>query len=100
MEDPGLCIREAFRLYLELFASNISEEEANPVLMRDLKAKKPKQKATISNLVLRVLKKSGIEINIYKSHSLRMSAASAMIDNGLSVEHVMKIGEWNSTGCF
>ena len=100
LEDPGLCVREAFRLYLELFKNNINEEEANPVLMRDLKAKKPIQKATISNLVLAVLKKVGIDINIYKSHSLRMSSASAMIDNGLSVEHVMKIGEWSSTGVF
>jgi integrase len=99
-EDPGLCVREAFRQYLELFKNNISEEEVNPVLIRDLKGRKPIQKVTISNLVLGVLKKSGIDTSVYKSHSLRMSAASAMIDNGLSVEHVMKIGEWSSTGVF
>lgn len=99
-KDKALCLHKAFADYLHLFKEQVDPKENPCLLMRQLNKVAPLQKNTIANLVLKVLEHVGIDTKIYKSHSLRMSSATAMIDAGMPIESVMKIGNWETTNVF
>ena len=100
VKNPALCLKVAFENYIKVAADCVNTEEESPALIRQLKAKLPYAKNSISADVLKVMKEVGINTDVFKAHSLRMSSATALIDAGMSIESVMKIGGWHSTQVF
>jgi len=54
----------------------------------------------VAKLTLEALDKAGIDIQKYKSHSVRGAAANWAIDKGATVDEVMKWGCWKSFTVF
>lgn len=99
-KNPALCLKVAFENYIKVAEGNVNPEEENQPLIRQLNSKGPYAKNSMAAEVLRTMKEVGIDTKVFKSHSLRMSAATALIDSGMSIESVMRIGGWNSTQVF
>lgn len=99
-EDPRLCLVKAFKDYMEAFKDHVDQNGENLLLMRAVKEDKEISKATIGNLVSKAMEHVGIDTKIYKPHSLRMAAASWMLEKGMAPQNVMKIGGWTSSAVF
>ena len=53
-------------------------------------------KSTISGWIKEVLKQSGINVEHFKTHSARSVSSSKVQMSGLSVEQILKRGNWSS----
>ena len=47
-----------------------------------------------------VLKKLGLNHKLYNTHSFRIGRASDLMRNGMSIEHIKKVGRWRSNAVF
>jgi integrase len=99
LAEPPLCLKKAFQDYLEIFKSTLDKDPEGP-LLRALKGDQPISSATISKIALKAMTAAGIDVAVYKAHSLRMAAASALLDAGMKIEEVMKLGSWKSPQVF
>ena len=54
---------------------------------------------TVRNICSNAMRHAGIPKR-FASHSLRMAAASKLLDEGMSIEDVMRLGDWTSTLVF
>ncbi|MCE2982451.1 MAG: tyrosine-type recombinase/integrase [Parachlamydia sp.] len=96
-EMPELCLRRAFKNYLEFTKQKRKNQKA---LFIALNQDRPIVKKTIGKLCLNAMTTAGINTEIFKSHSLRMAAANALLDSGMTIEEVMKLGDWQSSEVF
>jgi hypothetical protein len=55
---------------------------------------------TIASDLKAVLAAAGVDTDVFKAHSIRAAAASKAIDQGASVDDVMKRGRWSSKEVF
>jgi site-specific recombinase XerD len=88
---------KAFRHYLAITASK--RREGSHIFLKLANAEEIK-KETISGICLRAMKEAGIDTDKYKSHSLRMASANNFLNEGMTPEEVMKLGDWNSVEVF
>lgn len=54
----------------------------------------------IANVIKRELAAAGINADEFTAHSIRSASASAALDDGASVPHIMARGRWASVGTF
>ena len=96
-EFKSRCFFAALDKYVERFEIDMLE---NTPLLRDVVRKeKGLVGQTIANRTSLHLMKSGTRVE-YKSHSFRMAVACHLLDMGLTIEVVMKIGDWRSLEVF
>ena len=60
----------------------------------------PATKDTIDRCVQSVLQLSGVDIDIYKPHSCRSASTSHAKLAGVSLEDILRAGQWKSLDCF
>jgi integrase len=94
--NPSLCPIEALTTYMEMTQSTSKEDD---FLFRWVGRDKPITNDTVRNICGTVMKEAGIPKK-FGPHSLRMAAATKLLDSGMSVEDVMRIGDWTSTLVF
>ena len=105
--DPARCPVVALREYLRrtegLVREKISEDFPHEHLVLRLTPSKgtygPVGSQYISKICVGVLRSAGIPDH-FKSHSLRLAAATKLLNSGVEVEDVMKIGGWTSRQVF
>jgi hypothetical protein len=51
---------------------------------------------TIAKDTLRTMSLAGIDTSVFKAHSTRLVAASAALQNGMTVDEVVRMGRWSS----
>ena len=56
--------------------------------------------ATISRWIKTVLSDVGIDTSIFKAHSVRRAATSAVYNKGVPVEHILKLANWSNESRF
>ena len=93
---PIVCLKRAFRRYFEMFRPLKSEDARRLFLGMN---GKEITAATIRSRSQFHMKQAGVPER-FRAHSIRMAAASKMLDRGLSIEEVMKIGDWTSIHVF
>ena len=90
--STGPCsLVECIRGYLDFTKSIEIPSFANLVINSDGSNTSKTRYASISSSLMRKMK---IDVNTFKSHSFRSAGATWMIENGLSIPVVMKIGRW------
>lgn len=95
-EHPTLCLARAFKRYFEKF--NSVREASSRRLFLALNGKEIKA-ATIRSRSQKHMISAGVPEK-FKAHSIRMASASRMLDKGMRIEDVMKIGDWTSLHVF
>ena len=92
--DKGLCVVSCIEEYLIRSESWRTKGQCQ-LLLSHLKPHKEVQKSTISGWVKLVLKLAGIDISLFKAHSCRSGSTSKAKVMGLSMEAVLKRGQWS-----
>ena len=88
---PSRCFFTVFEQYCKLFKIDLERDKAS-FLIRSLSSiKYGVGSDTISNVTKEVLVDAGVPDD-YKAHSFRMAVASHLVDCGILIEIVMKIG--------
>ena len=96
---PSRCFFMVFKEYCKLFKID-PEKDGDSFLIRSLSSiRLGVGSDTISNVTKEVLVDAGIPDD-YKAHSFRMAVASHLVDCGILIEVVMKIGGWKSKEVF
>eukprot|EP01126_Amoeba_proteus_P055761 TRINITY_DN6943_c1_g5_i1.p1 TRINITY_DN6943_c1_g5~~TRINITY_DN6943_c1_g5_i1.p1 ORF type:complete len:422 (-),score=41.59 TRINITY_DN6943_c1_g5_i1:147-1412(-) len=95
---PELCIVRAIDRYMRWFKLG-SRDPQEPFFRSLSNHKLPIQSSTIANIRSRIMQEANIPEK-FTSHSIRMAAASALIDQGMDIEEVMAIGGWSSKRVF
>ena len=96
---PSRCFFTVFEQYCKLFKIDLERDKAS-FLIRSLSSiKYGVGSDTISNVTKEVLVDAGVPDD-YKAHSFRMAVASHLVDCGILIEVVMKIGGWKSKEVF
>lgn len=99
-EDSDMCIVKCIQHYVE---RTKGLKRSDNTLIISLKASGESYKrvlpVTVAKLTLNVLGKAGVPEN-FKAHSLRMAAATKLLDAGFSEADVMTIGGWSSRNVF
>lgn len=92
-EKPELCVASTIVYYIE-FTKDIRSNETSLLLT----FKKPHHAATsqtISRWIKEVLRVSGIDISIFKSHSTRHAATSAAFRAGVNINTIKNTAGWS-----
>ena len=76
------------------------DQETNPLFIACVKPHKPVTSSTISRWIRNIMKSSGIDVSIFKSHSTRAASTSAAVNIGVSVKDIMKTANWTSESTF
>ena len=92
--DRDLCVVSCIDNYLSRSQSWRDKGQTH-FLLSHLRPHKEVQKSTISGWVKLVLKNSGIDISHFKAHSCRSASTSKAKVMGLSLEDVLKRGQWS-----
>lgn len=99
-ELPNLCVANTLKEYLKK-TENIRAKDENSLF---LTFKKPYHKATsqtISRWLKDILKKSGIDTNIYSGYSTRHASTSSAARKGVRIEKIRQAAGWtSSSNCF
>lgn len=100
-KNPKLCVASTLLEYLKRTA-DYRENQGDDFLF--LTVKPPHKTATtqtLSRWLKSILKDSGVDTNIFKSHSTRHASTSAASRAGVSVDQIMKTAGWTKkSSCF
>ena len=95
LDKPELCVASVLKFYIEFTKSKRGNEKQ--LLLTYKKPFHPATSQTISRWIKTTLEKSGINTNIYKSHSTRHAATSAAFRSGVNLEMIRKTAGWTSS---
>ena len=70
------------------------------LLIGTVKPHKPVTSSTIARWLRTVLEKSGIDISIFKAHSVRGAAATAASTGGITTNDILQAADWSSESVF
>ena len=101
-EDPRICVVRTLREYVERTADlrNITNNEDNFLLITTVPPFRKASTATIARWTKETLSNSGIDIKLFKAHSVRGASTSKLADLQVSVQEIMKKGAWKSESTF
>ena len=88
------CVRTYLELYLKR-SNSWREKGQTQLLLSHLKPHKEIQKSTLAGWVKIVLRKAGIDTSQFTAHSCRSAASSKAKAIGISLEGVLKRGQWS-----
>jgi integrase len=97
-EYENLCVVRAWEEYLDR-TKNIHRRN-DRVFVGLQRPFKEITRETIAKTTLEAMANAGIDTSIFKSHSTRMAAATRALDNGATVDEVMRTGRWRSRSVF
>lgn len=97
--DISLCVVRLINLYLEKTAM-FRKKEMSPFFISYAAPYKPVSSKTLARWVLDILKKSGINIKTFKTHSIRSASTSSVYQAGLSLVEIGKAAGWSSSRTF
>ena len=98
-EDPSLCVCRTIDLYLERTKPWRGKED-NQLLVSYNRPHKAVKKCTVSQWLVKVLKKSGIDTETFTAHSTRYASTLNAKALGVSLADAVKLGKWTSDSMF
>lgn len=97
--DRRLCIVTTIRRYLEL-TKNLRSNSNKQLLISINEPHGPVSKDTIAKWIRQMLALAGLDVNIYKAHSVRAASVSAARVNFLPVQDIIKRAGWTGEQTF
>ncbi|KAJ8914652.1 hypothetical protein NQ315_017349 [Exocentrus adspersus] len=89
---PELCVASTIKFYLEKTVAN--RGNISNFLITYKKPYRPASSQTISRWIKITLRESGIDTNLFKSHSIRHATTSAAAEGGVSLDVIYKTAGW------
>ena len=95
--DIRLCIVRTLGIYLDRTASL---RKSSKLFVSTIKPFNPVSKDTISRWIRMTLKIAGIDVSVYKAHSMRAAATSAAQRKGVKVNDILQVAGWAREATF
>ena len=98
-QDPRICVVKTLRAYLAK-TSEIRDEVNGPLLISTKPPFQPASTTTIARWTKETLANAGIDVSLFKAHSVRGATTSKMSDLRIPVQEIMKKAAWKSESTF
>lgn len=96
-DNRKLCVVDAIKMYIEKTA----ELRKSPrFLIATRKPYKSVSSKTVARWILDFMGKSGVNVSLFKSHSIRSASTSLAYQRGVSLSDIQKSADWGSTHTF
>ena len=92
--DPLLCPVKCIQAYLKQTKELRGQE--SQFFVKTCKPHSWVTRSTIASWIKRVLKNTGVDVNVFKGHSTRSAASSAARARGASVKDILDRGNWSN----
>ena len=97
-DDERLCVVSCLKLYEEL--TQEFRKEDSRLFISYVKPHNPVSPQRISKWIKSVLGEAGIDTLVFKAHSTRGAASTAVATQGVTMEEVLKMADWSSNSTF
>ncbi|MEO0683599.1 MAG: tyrosine-type recombinase/integrase [Cyanobacteria bacterium J06649_11] len=97
-EDSSLCVCRTIDQYLDRTKSRRNGH--TQMLLGLIKPHKPVSTSTVSRWLVHFLASAGIDTNMFKAHSTRSASTSKASSVGVSLNEIVKRGQWASDSTF
>ena len=91
-----LCVLSTLKEYIK----RTSEKRKSSQLLVSFQTYNKVSTSTIARWIKTAMSSAGIDISVFKAHSVRGAVASAAESSGLSLETILKTGNWTSSKNF
>jgi site-specific recombinase XerD len=95
---PSLCVYSLLKIYME--KTSAIRENTTRLLLMTRKPHHAVTSQTIARWIKTILKKAGIDTNIFGAHSTRSADTCAASSTGLSLTTIMNAAGWSNAGTF
>lgn len=93
-DKPSLCVVTALNRYLQVTQNLRGQENSLFISIKKPHASVGSQ--TIARWIKRVLQKSGIDVSVFKAHSVRHATTSAAFAKGVSFDTIKRTAGWTN----
>ena len=93
--NPKLCVVSVLDIYLKITQEWRVKGQETQLLLSTLKPHNEVVKSTIAGWIKSVLKDAGIDTSLFSAHSTRSASTSKAMALGLSIEDILKRGNWS-----
>lgn len=90
---PAICLAKTINFYINK-TKNLRNKESGRLILTFKKPYKPATTQTLSRWIKEVLKRSGINTDVYSSYSTRHASTSAALRGGVNIEIIRKRAGW------
>ena len=95
-QNPKLCVVQTIKSYLQVAQAWRNKNGRKQLLLSTLASHQEVKKPTVAGWVKVILGSTGIDINLFTSHSTRAASTSKAKVKGLSLEDIFKRGNWSN----
>ena len=95
-QNTKLCVVAAIKLYLQVTQVQQKENGQKQLLLSTLAPHQADKKSTVAGCVKAILGSAGIDTNLFTAHSTRAASTSKAKVKGLSLEDILKRGNWSN----
>ena len=100
--DRQLCVVQCLRQYEQatLKFRTKRQDIPDPLFLSYLKPNKPVTSQRIAHWIKDLLKEAGIDVSVFKAHSVRGASTTVALTKGVSVADILHTADWSSDTTF
>ena len=102
-EDPSICPMTTLKAYeerTEVFRANLPEDSRSRLFLSWIGQHGPVSSCTIARWLKCFMEEAGIDISIFKAHSVRGASCSSAAGAGVTTKDILDAADWSSEGTF
>ena len=100
--DRRLCVVQCLHQYEQVTLKFHTKRQdiPDPLFLSYIKPNKPVTLQRIAHWIKDLLKEAGIDVSIFKAHSVRGASITAALTKGVSVADILHTADWSSDTTF
>ena len=100
--DRRLCVVQCLRQYEQATLKFCTKRQdiPDPLFLSYIKPNKPVTLQRIAHWIKDLLKEAGIDVSVFKAHSVRGASTTAALTKGVSVTDILHTADWSSDTTF
>ena len=95
-----MMILKAFEERTEVFRAKLPEVSRSRLFLSWIGQHSPVSSSTIARWLKCFMEEAGIDISIFKAHSVRGATCSTAAGAGVTTKHILEAADWTSEGTF
>ena len=95
-QNPKLCVVQTIKSYLQVTQAWRNKNGQKRLLLSTFTQHEEVKKSTVAGYKAVILGSAGIDTNLFTAHSIRAASTSKAKVKGLSLENILKRGNWSN----
>jgi len=102
VDNDKLCVVQCLKQYEAVTNQfrTIVPEKAAPLFLSHIKPHKPVTTQCLAHWIKDLLKKAGVNTDVFKAHSVRGATTSAALDKGVLISDILSTADWSRESTF